>query len=146
VEGILEQIAKSTSPEFRALIDTGALITGYSNEEVAKQLFKFGLKWCEGIVFLDEHDRQKVLVKSSGRVVSAEQCSVPIDRRFTFYDQASAICLKIINNNATSIQVHTTGIDVKQVVNAVAVITLGKDMVFRDFVQVIIEIDLNIKF
>lgn len=40
-------------------------------------------------------------------------------RRFAFYDQ-----------------IHTTGMDIKHIVNAVAVITLGKDMVFRDYVQV----------
>jgi hypothetical protein len=32
-------------------------------------------------------------------------------------------------------QIHTTGMDIKHVVNATAVITLGKDMVFRDYVQ-----------
>ncbi len=32
-------------------------------------------------------------------------------------------------------QIHTTGMDIKHVVNATAVITLGKDMTFRDYVQ-----------
>ena len=32
-------------------------------------------------------------------------------------------------------QIHTTGMDIKHVVNATAVITLGKDMIFRDYVQ-----------
>ena len=32
-------------------------------------------------------------------------------------------------------EIHTTGMDIKHVVNATAVITLGKDMVFRDFAQ-----------
>jgi hypothetical protein len=43
---------------------------------------------------------------------------VDISRRFTFYDQ-----------------VHTTGTDIKQVIDAKAVVTLGKDMTFRDFKQ-----------
>jgi hypothetical protein len=38
--------------------------------------------------------------------------------RFTFFDQ-----------------IHTTGIDIKQTPTARAVITIGKDMVFRDYAQ-----------
>jgi hypothetical protein len=76
------------------------------------------LTWCDGVVFLDESDKQNVLVRDTGRVVPADQCGVPLDRRFAFYDQ-----------------IHTTGMDIQHVVNATAVITLGKDMVFRDFVQ-----------
>ncbi len=71
-----------------------------------------GLKWAEGVVFLDEDDKQQVLVRATGRVVSSDQCGVPLERRFAFYDQ-----------------IHTTGMDIKHVVNATAVLTLGKDMV-----------------
>ena len=41
-------------------------------------------------------------------------------------------------------QIHTTGMDIKHVVNAMAVITLGKDMVFRDYVQVQPSTSINI--
>ena len=57
-------------------------------------------------------------MRATNRVVSADQCGVPLERRFAFYDQ-----------------IHTTGMDTKHVVNATAVLTLGKDMVFRDYVQ-----------
>jgi hypothetical protein len=117
VDKVLELIAKA-SPPFNALVDTGALITGYSNFEVAKQLLDRGLTWCDGVIFLDDDDRQQVLVRATGRVVSADQCGVSLEKRFAFYDQ-----------------IHTTGMDIKHVVNATAVITLGKDMVFRDYVQ-----------
>ena len=43
---------------------------------------------------------------------------MPDTKRFAFYDQ-----------------VHTTGMDIQHSVNACAVITLGKDMVFRDYAQ-----------
>eukprot|EP00946_MAST-07B_sp_MAST-7B-sp1_P004019 g4019.t1 len=49
VKGILDMIAQSTDPEYRALIDTGALITGYSNEEVARYLVDNGLRHLQGI-------------------------------------------------------------------------------------------------
>ena len=62
--------------------------------------------------YIDEDDKQQVLVRATGRVVSADQCGVSLEKRFAFYDQ-----------------IHTTGMDIKHVVNAVAVITLGKDMV-----------------
>ena len=45
---------------FNALIDTGALITGYSNRQVAAELLKRGLSWCDGVVFLDSADKQQV--------------------------------------------------------------------------------------
>ena len=60
VELLLERLATADNPCFNALIDTGALITGYSNEEVAKQLLERGLAWCDGVVFLDDDDKQQV--------------------------------------------------------------------------------------
>ena len=112
VEEFLNMIAttggSNSDVRFHALIDTGALVTGYSNLQVAKQLLRRGLKWCEGVVFLDETDKQQVLVRATGRVVPADQCGVPKERRFAFYDQ-----------------IHTTGMDIKHVVNARAALTLG---------------------
>jgi len=81
-------------------------------------LMSFLYSRCDGVVFLDENDEKQVLVRATGRAVPADQCGVPLDRRFAFYDQ-----------------IHTTGMDIKHVVNATAVITLGKDMTFRDYVQ-----------
>ena len=117
IEFLLDTVANHT-PEFHALIDTGALITGYSNEEVAKELLARGLKGFDGVVFLDDEDKKKVLVRATGRIVNQDQCGIPLTRRFAFYDQ-----------------IHTTGMDIKHRVNARAALTLGKDMVFRDYVQ-----------
>jgi hypothetical protein len=50
-------------------------------------------------VYLDENDKQQVLVRATGRVVPADQCGVPKEKRFAFYDQ-----------------IHTTGMDIKHVV------------------------------
>jgi hypothetical protein len=77
----------SSSPAFHALIDTGALITGMDNEEVARFLLQRLPDSFEGVVFLDRQDRQMILVRSSGRSMPLAQCGISPERRFTFYDQ-----------------------------------------------------------
>jgi hypothetical protein len=114
VDGLLALLA-TASPPYQALIDTGALVTGYSNLEVAAALLDGGLATFDGVVFLDAEDRQMLLLRSGRKVVPLAQAGVPAHRRFTFYDQ-----------------VHTTGMDIKQVASARAALTLGKDMSFRD--------------
>ena len=127
---ILDTIAASGTqgsalPRIRALIDTGALITGMSNEEVAWYLLtkggegaNAGLLHCDGVVFLDDADRKMVLVREGLKVQRLEQSGVRATRRFAFYDQ-----------------IHTTGMDIKHALNAEAVLTLGKGMVWRDYAQ-----------
>ena len=114
---LLKDIATS-EPPFHALIDTGALITGMDNEEVAKYLLNHLPTWMEGVVYLDRQDRQMILLRSSGRSVNLAQCGINPERRFTFYDQ-----------------IHTTGMDIKHATTAKAVITIGKDMTYRDYAQ-----------
>jgi hypothetical protein len=87
VQSLLRLVA-TTSPPLNALIDTGALITGLSNKEVAQHLLALGLnRWCEGVVFLDESDEKMILVKATGRVLKLAQCGISVDKRFAFYDQ-----------------------------------------------------------
>ena len=121
VKALLRKIAKQSFEErFSALIDTGALITGMSNVEVATFLLENGLEWCQGVVFLDDNDRKQVLVRATMRVVEIDQCGIKATELFAVYDQ-----------------IHTTGTDLPHLstFNARAVQTLGKDMVWRDFVQ-----------
>ena len=70
-------------------------------------------------MYLDRADRQMILLRKSGRSVPLHQHGGEWSRRFTFYDQ-----------------IHTTGMDIKQTPNACAVVTVGKDMTFRDYAQV----------
>jgi len=116
VKNALRMVA-SAQPPYHALIDTGALVTGLTNIEVAGCLLEEGLAEMDGVIFLDEDDRKMMLLRS-GKVMKLEQCGVPMGRRFSFYDQC-----------------HTTGMDIKQVLNAKAALTLGKDMTFRDYAQ-----------
>jgi len=116
-QSLLLRIARSGN-RYHALIDTGALITGLTNKQVAAFLLNNGLEGFDGVVFMDEFDRKMVMLRESRRVVKLSQCGVPIEKRFTFFDQ-----------------IHTTGIDIPQPIDAVAIQTLGKDMTFRDYAQ-----------
>jgi len=118
VTKLLDQVAKS-DPPFHVLIDTGALVTGMSNYEVAKYLLTNGLHHdFDGVIFLDHKDRKMILLRAGLVVVRASQAGVPPHRRFSFYDQ-----------------IHTTGMDISQCIDAKAALTLGKDMTFRDYAQ-----------
>ena len=114
--GLLRTIASDGA--YNSLIDTGALITGMDNEQVARYLLEHLPRHTfDGVVFLDRSDR-KMFMQREGRCISLSQSGVDPARRFTFYDQ-----------------VHTTGMDISQSVDARACLTLGKDMTFRDYVQ-----------
>jgi hypothetical protein len=90
-----------------------------SNFQVAKYLLTHGLSdKFDGVVFLDDKDRKMILMKHGMNVVRLNQAGVPPERRFSFYDQ-----------------VHTTGMDIHQCIDARAALTLGKDMTFRDYAQ-----------
>lgn len=115
VKSLLSYIGNSS---FHALIDTGALITGLNNLAVARYLLENGLPQMEGVVYLDEYDRKMILCRAGMKVVKLSQCKIPLEKRFTFYDQ-----------------VHTTGMDIQQPLSAEAALTLGKDMNFRDYAQ-----------
>jgi Ca2+-binding EF-hand superfamily protein len=117
VDKVLKALA-SAYPPFHALIDTGALVTGKTNLEVASFLLTHGLQGMDGVVFLDGDDRKMMLTRATMRVTHLEHSGIPLQRRFTFYDQ-----------------IHTTGMDIKQPLKATAAVTLGKDMTFRDYAQ-----------
>ena len=120
VDSLLREIAQPSSGKtYSALIDTGALITGYSNEQVARLLLDFGLDGMDACVFIDGDDRRMVVDRLDGPPVPLARSGIKLEKRFTFYDQ-----------------VHTTGMDIKQALDAVAVVTLGKDMTLRDYSQV----------
>jgi hypothetical protein len=72
------------------LIDTGALITGLSNKAVAEYLLQEGLPNMKGVVYLDEQDRQMVVLRKGRKVVKLADCGLAPSERFSFYDQ---VCL-----------------------------------------------------
>jgi len=90
VPSLLKYIGQSS---FNALIDTGALITGLDNLGVARYLLENGLPNMDGVVFLDSKDRKMILCRSGWKVVKLSQCKIPLDKRFTFYDQVRSTVL-----------------------------------------------------
>jgi hypothetical protein len=91
---------------------------------VAEFLLEVGLPGFSGVVYLDSMDRPMVRMRGSTSerqrrpAVHLHECGLRPEQRFTFYDN-----------------VHTTGLDVPQAPNAVAVITVGKDTSLRDYSQ-----------
>ncbi|CAE7609759.1 unnamed protein product [Symbiodinium sp. CCMP2592] len=70
------------------------------------------------VVFLDDDGGKKILLRHTREVTKLADSGVPAQKRFAFYDQ-----------------VHTTGMDIQHKLDAVAALTLGKDMCWRDYVQ-----------
>ena len=82
VEGLLENIARA-DPPVHALIDTGALITGMDNLQVAQFLLADGrLPSMDGVVFLDSANRQMVLLRSNAdKPVKLADCGLAWHKR-----------------------------------------------------------------
>ncbi|KAF7457140.1 EF hand family protein [Cryptosporidium felis] len=118
VRDFLMGICRSRDKEVHALIDSGAFVTGLSNVQVAEFLLRNGLKDIDAVVFIDERDKQMIMLRDGFRVIEISQCGVSLERRFAFYDH-----------------VHSIGQDVKHTPLAKAILTVSKDMVFRDFAQ-----------
>ncbi|CAK0885167.1 unnamed protein product [Prorocentrum cordatum] len=121
VESLLQYISeRAVAMKWSALIDTGALITGYDNVGVARELMNRGLRdaGVKGVVYLDDQDNQCVVMADGRERVPFATCGLKPNERFTFFDQ-----------------VHCTGTDIPQVPNAVGVATLGKGMTLRDHAQ-----------
>lgn len=94
-EVLLDMVANATE-QYHVLIDSGALITGLSNLDVATCLLQRGLPHIDGVIFLDEADRKVILLRGTMKVVELSHSVLPKERIFTFFDQ-----------------VHTTGMDIK---------------------------------
>ena len=118
-EALLQEIANSSNQHrFHALIDTGAMITGFSNEQVARFMLKSGIPWARAAVFLDPQDRKMAVLRTGGPAMPLDQLGMAPAERFTFFDQ-----------------VHTTGMDIPQPLKARAIVMMGKGMTLRDHAQ-----------
>jgi hypothetical protein len=88
VKMLLAKIATAPQYTYRALIDTGALITGLTNLEVATELMaNGGLPGVDGVVYLDSKDRKMILLRKTLRSVPLAESGIPTSKRFAFYDE-----------------------------------------------------------
>lgn len=63
-----------------------------NNKQVAEYLLTAGLVDVKGVVYLDEADRQMVLLRKGRKVVKLSESGLDWNERFTFYDQVSSCC------------------------------------------------------
>ena len=134
-------------------------VTGMSNQSVARFLLDNGLAWAEGCVYLDEEDRQMVLMRvseatseeqeqeqeqsSETNKASSEEKDVRENARGRArakkkYDALPLSRVAALDPSRRFTfydQVHTTGMDIRQAPAARAAVTLGKDMTLRDYAQ-----------
>eukprot|EP00439_Symbiodinium_sp_Y106_P050997 s1164_g6.t1 len=153
VNTLLENVV---AEDVEALIDTGALITGMSNLEVAQFLAGHKDFKKSAVVYLNEADAKMVYVRkttlgSTGRIVimgaRPAVCSHPATVMGGRLDLMAAggkwkstmkledCGIPLSERFAFYDQVHTTGMDIQHKPDARAVFTLGKDMVWRDYCQ-----------
>ena len=99
---ILSLVA-TAEPPLHALIDSGALVTGFSNLQAAAYLLSAGLAAFAAVVYLDGAGRKMVLQRDGMTVLGLERCGVAAEKRFTFFDH-----------------VHATGTDIAQAPRAAA--------------------------
>ena len=90
VRSLLKRVATHDAPRFHALIDVGALVTGFSNEQVAAFLLAHGLPHCKGCVFVDEASGNSLILQRGGAVLELRQCGIAPAERFTYFDQVRA--------------------------------------------------------
>lgn len=103
---ILDAIAAGRGEtKYHALIDTGALVTGLSNEQVARYLLEGSLhanedgresgegggggrlEGFDACVFLDDRDRKIVMRRGAPQTFPLSEYGGSKDRMFTFFDQ-----------------------------------------------------------
>jgi hypothetical protein len=60
-------------------------------QAAAEYLLKCGLEGLKGVVYLDEMDRQMVLLRKGLKVVKLADSGLAWNERFTFYDQVRRV-------------------------------------------------------
>jgi len=142
-------LGKAAAGSYHSLINTGVLVTGFSGLEVAQYLLKIGKlaadsetdaqqnhslrdRDVQGVVYLDEADQKICLVPESGTSVRLDECGLKFNSRFAFYDQVNIFDSSINQHHIDykafdwqSLQIHTTGMDIKHTPNATALVMVS---------------------
>lgn len=133
LDGILKKYFSSLKDpsNVHALIDIGALFKDYTNETVVttiiNQIKQIKDSRCKYILYYDDNnflcarsifDNSIIPIGSSDHDVIKQKLGCDESEWFTYYDQA-----------------HTTGTDIKQALEARALVTFSKDSLLRDLLQ-----------
>lgn len=111
-EGILKELSDKGF-QFNLIADSGGYCREWGNERIAKYLAK---QSNTPVVYYNKAGQQ---VETDGeKIILLSESKTPADQRKTFLDQS-----------------HTTGSDVPQPIDAVALVTIGESMLLRDLLQ-----------
>lgn len=101
--------------KFNLIVDSGGYCREWENARVAQYIVK---QWNEPVAYYNKAGQQ---VETDGnKVILLTESKTPLDLRKTFLDQ-----------------VHGTGSDTTQPLNAVAIVSIGEGMVLRDLLQAV---------
>jgi len=115
---LLDDVCAHLEKDHRAFIDVGSLFRGYSNETVARLFLERLSEDVQGVAFYK--DDQIVILERGNGIVPFNSSVIPPERRFTYYDQR-----------------YATGANVEQANKAVAIVSVGGDLLLRDLLQAI---------
>lgn len=110
--------SRMQNQEFRMLIDTGALLKGLSNLEVAQQCLEKLDPAIQGILFFDSQDEMVILERGTNQPVPFHQSQLQPSQLFTYCDHK-----------------HIFGADTKQIPEAIALCTLDKQTSYEEMIQ-----------
>lgn len=105
-----------------ALIDSGALVTGFSNSAAAHYLSENLPAHFLGVTFFDEDGEIKVKLRQHETQLLVN-CHLPKTALFTYLDDA-----------------HTRGTDLKLPLNAQAIVTVGREMNKDKYMQAVMRL------
>lgn len=109
--------------QIHAIIDIGGLIRGISRLDLARQLLEMPCQQkrnppINGVAFYNEDNTLMMLERGKWEPIPFEASHLPVNERLTFYDQK-----------------HTTGANIKQDPQAVALVTFSRFNILRDILQ-----------
>ncbi len=103
-----------------ALIDSGSLLYGLSNETVAEIILEHIAKKrldLEAVVYFDSKNK-KVIQEKGKKAVPYAESSIPPEKRITYFDHS-----------------HTVGADILQAIGAGGQVSINEKSLFEDFMQ-----------
>jgi serine/threonine protein kinase len=100
------------------LIESGALITGFSNLDVAKYLTSNLPAHFKAVTFFNDDSGEIEVILRGGRIIPVAACHLPKQFIFTYLDDR-----------------HTRGTDLKFPLDARAIVTIGREMTKDKYMQ-----------